>query len=422
MWNYCCNVDWLQTYCLGKYIEDGSYSIRKSTYRVIGRDVETKLFKRVADVYNNGQKVATITQLPKTPVINPRTTLVKLSNRVLYCEKYVRILMEIQDALHLTYKGITRIDVACDFNTFYAGRSVPKFIKTYVMSEPSSKNHIYRRGSDEYYIRGNKKKNRASTFNYIRLGKKDSRVHCYIYDKTVELQEQKDKPWIRACWEKAGLKNDDDNHVWRAEISIKNEGSQLLDMGTGELFKLSPNFLDTLKAVQSLFMFYARKYLDFRKKRRSGKLSKYDKVELFKIETAQSYVPKYIPTSMETGRTEKICANRLKKILETYQDLTSDEYNAITGTIHFLGMLSSIKQKKVECTRNLHALDKFKTWDYIAVAQMSYLDIIDRLHEKKKGEHVASIFAMAQCMMDVNQWSEYSDIDTDYLDTFTHSF
>lgn len=422
MWNYCCNVDWLQTYCLGKYVEDGQYSIRNSVYHVIGRDVETKLFRRVADVFKNGQKVATITQLPKTPVINPRTTLVKLSNRVLYCEKYVRILMEIQDALHLTYKGITRIDVACDFNTFYGGRSVPKFIKNYVMSEPSSKNHVYRRGSDEYYIRGNKKKNQASTFNYIRLGKKDSRVHCYIYDKTVELQEQKDKPWIRACWDKAGLKNDDDNHVWRAEISIKNEGSQLLDMGTGELFKLSPNFLDTLNAVQSLFMFYARKYLDFRKKRKSGKLSKYDKVQLFKIETAQSYVPKYIPTSMDTGRTEKICANRLKKILELYQDLTADEYNAITGTIHFLGMLSSIKSKKVESTRNLHALDRFKTWDYIAVAQMSYLDIIDRLHEKKKGEHVASIFAMAQCMMDANQWPEYSDIDTDYLDTFTHSF
>lgn len=422
MWNYLCNVDWLQTYCLGSYVENGEYSIGSSTYRVIGRDTETKLFRRVADVYKNGQKVATITQLPKTPVINPRTTLVKLSNRVLYCEKYVQILLEIQDVFCLHYKGITRIDVACDFNTFYGGRSVPRFIKEYIMSEPTSKNHIYRRGSDEYYVRGNKKKNQASTFNYIRLGKKNSRVHAYIYDKTVELQEQKDKPWIRTAWEKAGIKNDDDNHVWRAEISIKNEGSQLLDMGTGELFKLSPDFLTTLKAVQSLFVFYARKYLDFRKKRKSQKLSKYDKVELFKIETAQSCVPKYIPTSMETGRTEKICANRLKKILETYQDLTSDEYDAITGTIHFLGMLSSIKQKKVEYTRNLHALDAFKTWDYIAVAQMSYLDIVDRLHEKKKGTHVAGIFNVARKAMDVNYRPEYSDTDTDYLDTFTHSY
>ena len=422
MWNYCCNVDWLQTYCLGNYVESGEYSIGSSVYRVIGRDIETKLFKRVADVFKDGQKVATITQLPKTPVINPKTTLVKLSNRVLYCEQYVRILLEIQEALRLRYKGITRIDVACDFNTFYGGRSVPKFIKDYVMSEPASKNHIYRRGSDEYYIRGNKKKNQASTFNYIRLGAKNSRVHSYIYDKTIELQEQKDKPWIRAAWEKAGLTSDDTTHVWRAEISIKNEGSQLLDMGTGELFKLSPEYLTTLKAVQSLFVFYARKYLDFRKKRKSGKLSKYDKVELFKIETAQSYVPKYIPTSMETGRTEKICANRLKKILETYQDLTSDEYNAVTGTIHFLNMLSSIKKSKADATRNLHALDAFKTWDYIAVAQMSYLDIVDRLHEKKKGAHIANIFDMAQKVMNFSYRPEYSDTDTDYLDTFTHSF
>ena len=422
MWNYCCNVDWLQTYCLGNVLSDGMYSDGNMQFQVVSRHEETKLFKYVFNVYHGGQKVATVTQGPKTPVINPRASLVKLENRVLYCEKYVVILYALQKALRFTYKGITRIDVACDFNTFFGGRSVPKFIKNYVMSEPTDKDHIYRRGSDEYYIRGNKKKNQASTFNYIRLGKKNSRVHCYIYDKTVELQEQKDKPWIRAAWEKAGLTNDDNTHVWRAEISIKNEGSQLLDMGTGELFKLSPEYLTTLKAVQSLFMFYARKYLDFRKKRKSGKLSKYDRVELFKIETAQSCVPKYIPTSMETGRTEKICANRLKKILEVYQDLTSDEYNAITGTIHFLGMLSSIKSKKVESTRNLHALDRFKTWDYIAVAQMSYLDIIDRLHEKKKGENVASIYAMAQHVMDINDWTEISDIDTDYLDTFTHSF
>lgn len=411
MWKYHCNIDWLQTYCLGNVLSDGMYSDGNLQFQVVSKHEETKLFRYIYNVYHNGQKVATVTQGPKTPVINPRTSLVKLENRVLYCEKYVEILMALQKALRFTYKGITRIDVACDFNTFYGGRSVPKFIKTYVMSEPTSKNHIYRRGSDEFYIRGNKKKNQASTFNYIRLGKKDSRVHAYIYDKTQELKEVKDKPWIKDAWERAGLKNDDDNHVWRAEISIKNEGSQLLDMGTGQLFKLSPDYLTTQDAVQNLFMFYARKYMDFRKKRKSGKLSKYDRIQLFKIDACESCVPKYIPTSIQTGRTEKICANRLQQIVETYQDLTHDEYVAVTGTIHFLNMLSAVKRSKVECTRNMHALDSFKTWDYVAVAQMSYLEIVDRLHKKQKGEHIADIFALSGAYMTSGDWWLYSDID-----------
>lgn len=411
MWKYHCNIDWLQTYCLGNVLSDGMYSDGNMQFQVVSKHEETKLFKYVFSVYHGGQKVATVTQGPKTPVINPRATLVKLENRVLYCEKYVVILYALQKALRLTYKGITRIDVACDFNTFYGGRSVPKFIKEYVMSAPSSKNHIYRRGSDEFYVRGNKKKNQVSAFNYIRLGKKESRVHCYIYDKSQELKEVKDKPWIKEAWERAGLKNDDDDHVWRAEISIKNEGSQLLDMGTGELFKLAPDYLTTQDAVQKLFMFYARKYLDFRKKRKSQKLSKYDKVQLFKIDACESCVPKYIPTSLQTGRTEKICANRLQQILATYQDLTHDEYVAVTGTIHLLNMLSAIKKSKVENTRNMHALDAFKTWDYLSVAQMSYLDIVDRLHEKKKGEHIADIFALSGAYMHNDDWFLYSDID-----------
>lgn len=411
MWKYHCNIDWLQTYCLGNVLSDGMYSDGNMRFQVVSKHEETKLFKYVFNVYHGGQKVATVTQGPKTPVINPRASLVKLENRVLYCEKYVVILLALQKALRFTYKGITRIDVACDFNTFYNGRSVPKFIKEYVMSEPTDKNHIYRRGSDEFYIRGNKKKNQSSAFNYIRLGKKDSRVHCYIYDKSQELKEVKDKPWIKESWERAGLKNDDDNHVWRAEISIKNEGSQLLDMGTGELFKLAPDYLTTQNAVQKLFMFYARKYLDFRKKRKSDKLSKYDRVQLFDINICESCVPKYVPTSLQTGRTEKICANRLRQIIETYQDLTHDEYIAVTGTIHLLDMLSAVKKSKVEYTRNMHALDAFKTWDYMSVAQMTYLDIVDKLHQKKKGEHIADIFALSGAYMRNSDWWLYSDID-----------
>ena len=144
-------------------------------------------------------------------------------------------------------------------------------------------------------------------------------------------------------------------------------------------------------------------------------MSTFDNFQLFKIDASESCVPKYIPTSLQTGRTEKICANRLQQILATYQDLTHDEYVAVTGTIHLLNMLSAVKKSKVENTRNMHALDSFKTWDYLSCAQMTYLEIVDRLHQKRKGEHIADIFALSGAYMHNDDWFLYSDIDYDIM-------
>ena len=65
----------------------------------------------------------------------------------------------------------------------------------------------------------------------------------------------KDKPWIRETWEKNGLINSDSVHVWRSEISIKADGKDLLNMGTGELFRLSPRYLEAQEQVEKLVHF-----------------------------------------------------------------------------------------------------------------------------------------------------------------------
>lgn len=407
MWNYLVSIDWLQTYCLGNRIEPGEYSDGVYHFSVIGRPEETKLFRHVVDVYHEKLKVAVITQCPRSSVINPRCTLVKLENRVLYSSKYVSILFAIQKTLKLYYKGITRIDVACDFNTFFNGRSPQKFIKQYITTAPGDKKHIYRKGSDEFYIRGSKKRNAVSVFNYIRLGSKNSRVHSYIYDKTQELKDKKDKPWIRKAWERAGLVNDDTTHVWRAEISIHAEGTELLNLGTGQLFRLSPEYLDTKQRVDYLFVFYARKYMDFRKRAGSAKLSKYKKIKLFNIECQEQCVPNYIPTSWDSGRVEKICANRLRKILLQYTDLSAADSDAIEHTAHFLSMLSAFKSRTLQAKRNANALNTFKRSEFLYASWMAYLNAVDTAHKESRPIDGDVLYGVIGADMSEDAWRDY---------------
>lgn len=407
MWNYLVSVDWLQTYCLGNRIEAGEYSDGVYNFSVIGRPEETKLFKHVLDVYHQKLRVAVITQCPRSSVINPRCTLVKLENRVLYSSKYVSILFAIQKVLKLYYKGITRIDVACDFNTFYNGRSVQKFIKQYIMTAPGDKKHVYRKGSDEFFIRGSKKRNATSVFNYIRLGSKNSRVHSYIYDKTQELRDKKDKPWIRKAWERAGLINDETTHVWRAEISIHAEGTELLNLGTGQLFRLCPEYLSTKKRVDYLFVFYSRKYMDFRERAGSSKLSKYKKIKLFNIECQENCVPNYIPTSWDSGRVEKICANRLRKILLQYTDLDASNADAIERTAHFLSMLSAFKSRTLQEERNAQALQAFHRSEFLHTSWLAYLSAVDAAHKEMRYHDDFVLYYMIGAGMSEEAWMDY---------------
>lgn len=407
MWNYVCNVDWLQVYCKGDELNCDTYADEIFSFLVSQNKPETKLFKNVYTVYWHGKEVATVQQCPRSSAIDKRTTLVKLHNKVLYTTQYVTLLYAILKCLRLTYKGITRIDIACDCNTFYNGRSVPKFIKQYVMEPPTSPNYMYRRGSDEYYIRGNKKRNAISSFNYIRLGKKNSRVHCYIYDKTQELKDKKDKPWIREVWEKAGLVNDEETHVWRAEISIKNEGSSMLDLGTGALFHLSPSFLRMDKGIQRVFTYYARKYMDFRRKGDAKKLSNFKRVQLFNIDAPNDYLPKYVTNYIDCGRSERMCANRLNRILNTVGDLTPTETDAITITMHYLSMLSSIKKTTYQVTANQHALDSFNTYQYVRTMQYAYIDAVNRMHKKRMDVDSERVMELMGGWMTEDDWQMY---------------
>ena len=138
MQKFCISVDWLQTFNHAAPLEKEIYQDGHYTFQVHREDYSTQLFTDVFTVRHGNLVVATILQHPRSTAINARATMVKLSNRVLYSQKYIEYLYAINRAMNIEYKGITRLDLCYDCNALHDGRDVGRFIRQYHTNETPS--------------------------------------------------------------------------------------------------------------------------------------------------------------------------------------------------------------------------------------------------------------------------------------------
>lgn len=404
---FCISVDWLQTFCHGNPISEGTYQSGTYTFQVKETEGETQLFKRRYLVYCNKMQVATILQEPRNKVINAKATCVKLENRVLYSQKYIELLYSLQDALSLLYKGITRIDLCFDCNELYGGRNVERFIRQFVSSEPLTKGHIIRRGSSLFTVHGAKKATSVAKLTSIRWGSPKSDIGAYCYNKTLELMEIKDKPWIRETWERNGLVSEtaifnetkkqkqkmvEENglsdyckkSVWRFEISIKSGGQDVLNMSKSQIFRLSPQYLKSQPNIEKLFYIYAQKVFDFRINDGVKNIRNYKKMVLFPIREEITAKPVHISRNADTGRTEKICYNLLDKLSNTYTDLAEVHRNSLQNTMNFLMELQGKKSMSAKKEEYINYLDTLKTNKFLQYEDARYLAAVAVASERQK--------------------------------------
>lgn len=384
--NYCVAVDWLEVCCYGRTLENGFFRWEGKNFSVEEEDRETPLFKKYYVVKHNGLEWAQIRQEPKAGIMKKGLTIIKLSNRVLYHEKYVPFLMNLIQALHLFYKGLTRLDIAYDCNTFYCGRKPSRFVKNFVTKRVDEEGGMYVPKMKEYDFHLKKDIHTNGLINYLAIGAKGSKKRGYIYDKTLELQEVKDKPWIREMWEKNGLKNDEKNHVWRAEISIKAQGSDLLNLETGQLFALHPNYLATYENVKKIFHFYAAKVFDFRVNNGEKNRRNFARIILFDSSVDCTCLPKRVNICADSGRSEKACKNKLEKLSKTYIDLSSDVRTSLSHAIAWIGNLSSIKAARYAAECQKHYLDTFACSKFMEEEDFAYLQACEELSSAKRFE------------------------------------
>ena len=345
------SVDWLElfTHATDEKMKNGEETIVKGKYTLKLEGEGTSFFAFRYIVKYQKIQVATLLVKPRARFIHKRTALLKLSNRVLYSQEWAAMASDLVHELGLIYKGITRIDLCCDMKRFAGGRRVHKFIKDYVMKAYGEDGYIHRKGSNEFSCHGSKDKGGLSKINYIAFGTRNSDVRAYIYNKSKELRESAhEKPWIKEFWADNGLMEDEKNDVWRCEISIKAKGTNMLNFETGELFKLRPEYVDSQKNVERIFMAYANKYLSFSAQHGQKRAKDFDAIVLFDAFEEIPVRPKSITKRLDSGRMERIITKKLKEYEETYSDLSGQLLDAISKTIAFVNVLSWAKQQEFD--------------------------------------------------------------------------
>lgn len=322
------SVDWMQLFCSNGGTLTPSWEVATSpmqdewgnhrTYRLATSTQFIKGYEWQRKVIYRNYDVAYIASIPRDERVRKDACAIKLANAVLYVSDWYFILHDILFTLGWNALNITRCDLCCDLCYFVGGLLPETFIRNYMSKTKST---YLRIGSNKWACYGKKDMYR-NTFESIRWGSRQSGVSVYLYNKTKELREVKDKPYIRRRWEEAQLPTTLD--VWRVEVSISSQSLGLKSIYNSTIHTLFTDDLRTPELVARMFQNFAAKYFRFVKVVRGARRKRdLPEVQLLNFDVERDYKPISLQESHDTGRMERIVSNKLTNI---YNDLIDRDF------------------------------------------------------------------------------------------------
>lgn len=204
----CINLDWLELYCYEpleprdiNYFERLGISVRDREY---GTRHWSQVFTLVDD---RGEDFLEVRRCPRAKVGEHHTILpdnactLRLVNRYCYYDTAMPIMADFLERHGYQFRRIFRLDLCLDLVKFDSGDD-PQDVMRRISRHIYAKVYQARRS-----IHGEDRWN-ACDDNSVSWGKKGSMVVTRFYNKTMELAEQKDKPWIRQAWYECDLVDD----------------------------------------------------------------------------------------------------------------------------------------------------------------------------------------------------------------------
>ena len=286
----------------------------------------TSQFACMFYVYLNDEHFAFLQVFPRTSTMPKNSFILKVVNKWLYTDKWLHYLVQLCDILRLRPVSISRIDICADFERFAYGAHPLEFIKDFMSGAIKHKGRgsghvdfrqryapIQKGGATDDYL----------LFNALTIGKKTSDAHCYLYNKSLELQEVTLKPWIIECWQRAGFNVD---NVWRLEVTCSSKALKCYDKATGEMVELtvqdifSPSFPAKCRTffhllIRSLFFFFIPNG--------QKNVSRQRMLQLFSDSVT---IDRHLPKNMNpSGRTEKILIRQLYTLTRRYRGLDNGD-------------------------------------------------------------------------------------------------
>lgn len=269
--HHSTSLDWLQVDFRG-YFENSKYLEIKDTYK------KTSVFNKVYEIREKNNYIASMVNEPIEAFIPKNMNLIKLINRELYYGKPVSNLIAIGLDLKLVNYAASRIDFAIDFNTFLFGYKPVTFIKDFINGK------IIKRGLKRGSVSFDYQKD--SMLHEIKFMKKDAKMSIKLYNKSKEMREVKNKPYIVESWIREGL--DLTKDVWRLEFSIHLPKFSITNKETKEIHKFNYKLLDDKMYLNTVINALISKYFDFRYDTKVKDIRDKPRVKLFPFPTAYS--------------------------------------------------------------------------------------------------------------------------------------
>jgi len=313
----CLNIDWLEVYCQEppKEPHDISYFIDKG-YQVKQRDYGTPVYKEMFFIIDEGHQFIEVRRAPRATkadggISEERACHLRFTNRSCYLRNPVQVMSEFLLAHKYIYRSLSRIDLCLDFQLFDSGMSPKDFVERFMAGDFQKLNqaNIAAHGEDAWLAR---------TWNSLKWGAPTSAVTTKMYNKTLELKEVKDKPYIREIWDAVGFSSDKD--VWRVEFAVSSNKNALVDKRSGEYIVRNLSAFATKEKQWFQFCVFAEKYFKFKYREFTKQGNIKPKGRCKDVPTflfggdCTFYTPTRLVWVPEGGRTEKLLARRLDAI------------------------------------------------------------------------------------------------------------
>lgn len=230
----CINLDWLEVYALEPITEvHNAEYFRGVGFGIIERDYGTRIYNEMFTLVGaDGYPFIEVRRNPKSASVLPiNASHLRFVNRRCYDEKAGALMAEFLEKYGYQFVSVSRVDICLDFEKFDSGDDPQKFVKRYVGHKYAKVNQSQASAHfDDLWQRRD--------FNSFSWGSKHSDIGTKLYNKTLELYDEKlgafKKPYILQSWFKSGLIDDPIRcikkkadgteyrpDIWRLEFSIK---------------------------------------------------------------------------------------------------------------------------------------------------------------------------------------------------------
>lgn len=234
VWIECSNnrgvvsCDWFSLSCILSKPRDGNPLKAPSGWCCVLQPSTAVWAERWFVLDSDGNKIATILCVPRSPIIDCKRCVVEIANRWLYYDDFHCVANRVLDILPMAITGLNRVDLCCDFEMDedrYKTYSALACGNAYVKALRSGA--IWWQDIPIGSVGDGNGLERVP--HCLTFGGHDSVFKWKVYYKWLELQQappEAKKSYIMDLWRGMGFS---ERYVWRCEVSV-NGSNALRDL------------------------------------------------------------------------------------------------------------------------------------------------------------------------------------------------